>query len=77
VLRAFTAARAVASTMTVRPFLSDPRVLVLPHLADAWAAGLLADLPRGSRDVSRAAALVEAGRSTTARWLAQDRISAG
>jgi predicted acylesterase/phospholipase RssA len=58
VLRAFTAARAVASTATVRPFLGDPRVQVLPHVADAYAAGLLADVPRGSRDLTRAADLV-------------------
>lgn len=77
VLRAFTAARAVASAMTVRPHLADPRVAVLPHVADAWAAGLLAVLPRGPRDVSQAPSLVEAGRRATTHWLARDRITAG
>ncbi|MBW3640761.1 MAG: patatin-like phospholipase family protein, partial [Actinobacteria bacterium] len=70
VLRSFTAARAVASAATVRPFLADQRVEVLPHVADAYAAGLLVDIPRGTRDPSQAAALVSAGRSATLRWLA-------
>lgn len=70
VLRAFTAARAVASAATVRPFLADPRVQVLPHVADAYSAGLLVDIPRGTRDPSQAAALVSAGRVATLRWLA-------
>ena len=74
VLRAFTAARAVASAATVRPFLDDPRVQVLPHVADAYAAGLLADVPRGTRDLSQAGALVSAGRAATLRWLAAPRI---
>jgi predicted acylesterase/phospholipase RssA len=71
VLRAFTAARNVASTVTVRPWLSDPRVRVLPHVADAYSAGLLATIPSGTRDASHAGELVNAGRDTTQRWLAQ------
>ncbi len=62
VLRAFTAARAVANRATVGQALDDPRVVVVPHIADAWAAGLLASVPRGPRDFSGTTALVEAGR---------------
>jgi predicted acylesterase/phospholipase RssA len=39
VLRAFTVARDVANPAAVRRALDDPRVHVLPHVADAWAAG--------------------------------------
>ena len=62
VLRAFTVARAVANRATVGTALDDPRVVVVPHLGDAWAAGLLAEVPRGPRDFSHSAALIEAGR---------------
>lgn len=70
VLRAFTVARAVANRAAVREALDDPRVHVVPHIADAWAAGLLARLPAGPRDASHADELVAAGRDVTARWLA-------
>jgi len=73
VLRAFAAARSVASQATVRPFLGDPRVQVLPHVADAYSAGLLTEVPRGTRDLARADTLVEAGRATTRRWFASPR----
>lgn len=73
VLRAFTAARGVASAATVRPFLHDPRVEVLPHVADAYAAGLLTSLPRGPRDATQADALVDAGLRATALWLAKNQ----
>ena len=69
ILRSFTAARNVASAATVRPYLADPRVQVLPHVADAYAAGLLRDLPSGTRDLSGAAALVAAGAAATRAWL--------
>lgn len=70
VLRAFTVARTVANRSAVRDALDDPRVHVVPHVADAWAAGLLPVLPTGPRDVSRADDLVRAGREVTRRWLA-------
>jgi predicted acylesterase/phospholipase RssA len=69
VLRAFTVARTVANRSAVRDALDDPRVHVAPHVADAWAAGLLPVLPTGPRDVSRADDLVHAGREVTRRWL--------
>lgn len=75
VLRAFTAARAVASLHAVRPHLDDPRVNVLPHVADAWSAGLLADLPRGPRDLSGAQDLVGAGLAAAQAWLQSGRLS--
>ena len=62
VLRAFTVARAVANRATVGAALEDPRVLVVPHIGDAWAAGLLAEVPRGPRDFAQSEALIEAGR---------------
>ncbi|MDX6267704.1 MAG: hypothetical protein QOD70_2444 [Frankiales bacterium] len=62
VLRAFTVARAVANRATVGTALDDPRVLVVPHIADAWNGGLLAAVPRGPRDFSQSGALIEAGR---------------
>ena len=37
-------------------------MLVVPHIADAWAGGLLAAVPRGPRDFSQSGALIEAGR---------------
>lgn len=69
VLRSFTAARAAASEGATRPGLTDPRVHVLPHVADAWSAGLLPQLPRGPRDLSRAGSLVDAGHRAAAAWL--------
>jgi predicted acylesterase/phospholipase RssA len=68
-LRAFAVARAVANRASVGSALSDPRVQVLPHIADAWAAGLLAQLPAGPRDFRDPAGLVRAGRVAAERWL--------
>lgn len=75
VLRAFTAARAVASSHAVRPHLDDPRVHVMPHVADAWSAGLIATLPRGPRDLSGAQDLVGAGLAAAQAWLQAGRLS--
>lgn len=69
VLRSFTVARAAANRAAVAGSMADPRVRVLPHVADAWAAGLLPNLPRGPRDLARTADLVDAGRAATATWL--------
>lgn len=69
VLRSFTVARAVASRAAVERLLHDPRVRVLPHVADAWAHGLLPRLPAGPRDFTATAELVRAGWSATAHWL--------
>ena len=76
VLRAFTVARAAANRASTLPGLDDPRVSVLPHVADAWAAGLLPALPRGPRDVTRTPDLVRAGRAAAAAWLRADRRGA-
>ncbi|MGY1604068.1 patatin-like phospholipase family protein [Geodermatophilus sp. SYSU D00815] len=70
VLRAFTVARAVANRGAVRDALDDPRVHVVPHVADAWVAGVLDVLPAGPRDASRSGDLVRAGREVTRQWLA-------
>ncbi len=69
VLRAFTVARAVANHAAVAGALADPRVLVLPHVADAWAAGLLRGLPQGPRDFAGTPVLLAAGRAATHAWL--------
>jgi predicted acylesterase/phospholipase RssA len=69
VLRAFTVARAVANRSTLLPHLADPRVRVAPHVADAWATGLLPSLPDGPRDFRRTGDLVAAGQRATAQWL--------
>jgi predicted acylesterase/phospholipase RssA len=69
-LQAFTVSRSYANRHAVRAGLADPRVHVLPHVADAWAAGLLEQLPAGPRDVRQAAGLVRAGRLATELWLA-------
>ena len=71
VLRAFTVARAAANRGAVREALDDPRVHVVPHVADAWAVGLLEELPTGPRDVSRSGDLLRAGQAVTERWLAE------
>lgn len=75
VLRAFTAARSAANRSAVRDALDDPRVHVLPHVADAWAAGILADLPAGPRDARLSYELLEAGRAVTERWLVGHPLS--
>jgi predicted acylesterase/phospholipase RssA len=69
-LQAFTVSRSYANRHAVRAGLADPRVRVLPHVADAWAAGMLDRLPTGPRDVTQATALVRAGRLAAAAWLA-------
>jgi predicted acylesterase/phospholipase RssA len=70
VLKAFTVARSFANLAHVAPGLADPRVRVLPHVADAWSAGLLDVLPEGPRDFRRTGMLAEAGADATERWLA-------
>ncbi len=70
VLKAFTVARAAANRASTSNALADPRVQVVPHVADAWAAGLLDELPAGPRDFTRTADLVEAGRAAAQSWLA-------
>lgn len=74
VLRSFTVARAAANRLGVAPLLDDPRVRVGPHVADAWAAGLLPHLPSGPRDFRRTPELVSAGRDATRAWLGADRV---
>ncbi len=69
VLKAFTVARAAANRASVGPALDDPRVHVVPHIADAWAAGMLPRVPAGPRDFRQAAALTRAGQQATAAWL--------
>lgn len=69
VLRAFTVARSVANLAHITPALRDPRVRVLPHIADAWSAGLLDVLPEGPRDFRRTGGLADAGARATAQWL--------
>jgi predicted acylesterase/phospholipase RssA len=68
-LDAFAVARAVANRAGIAQALCDPRVEVLPHVADAWAAGLLENLPSGPRDTSAAGALLAAGWTATRTWL--------
>ena len=69
VLRAFTVARAVANSASTAAGMQDPRVEVVPHVADAYVAGVLDQLPAGPRDFSRTQSLVDAGREATAQWL--------
>jgi hypothetical protein len=69
VLAAFTVARAAANRASLGDALTDPRVCVLPHVADAWAAGLLPTLPTGPRDTSAADSLLAAGWTATRAWL--------
>lgn len=76
VLRSFTVARAVANRAGVAGLVDDPRVHVAPHVADAWAAGLLTQVPAGPRDFRHTPQLVEAGHRATAQWLAA-RVTAG
>jgi hypothetical protein len=72
VLRSFAVARAVANRATVAPLLTDPRVRVIPHVADAWAAGMLRRVPAGPRDFRRTPELVAAGQAAVSGWLASD-----
>lgn len=72
VLRAFTVARSVANHASTAAALDDPRVRVVPHVADAWVAGVLEDLPAGPRDLSRTPELLAAGRTATSLWLERD-----
>jgi predicted acylesterase/phospholipase RssA len=71
VLRSFTVARTVANRAAVEAGLSDPRVIVVPHLADAWAAGWLDAVPRGPRDFTQAPGLVRAGQRAAGHVIAQ------
>lgn len=83
VLRSFTVARDLANRGAVKESLLDRRVQVAPHVADAWAGGLLRDLPRGPRDMSRTRDLLRAGHRATQLWLqsrawiASDPVSNG
>ncbi len=74
VLRAFAVARATANRAGTADALTDPRVRVVPHVADAWAAGLLDDLPAGPRDFSRTRSLVQGGRAAAHGWVAADAL---
>jgi len=74
VLRAFTAARSVANRVEIADSVSDPRVLVMPHIADAWVAGLLDGLPSGPRDFRSAGALADAGHAATSHRLRADAV---
>jgi predicted acylesterase/phospholipase RssA len=75
VLAAFTVARAAANRASIGDALADPRVHVLPHVADAWAAGFLTTLPTGPRDTSAADALIAAGWQASRAWLRAPRLA--
>lgn len=75
VLRSFTVARSVANRAAVQQAIRDPRVRVLPHVADAWSAGYLTSMPTGPRDFGRTTDLVNAGRAATAAWLEAGGLS--
>ena len=68
-LDSFTVARTVANRAELAGALHDPRVIVLPHVADAWAAGFLDRLPAGPRDCSAVSDLLAAGEASTLAWL--------
>ncbi|MBA3799150.1 MAG: patatin-like phospholipase family protein [Geodermatophilaceae bacterium] len=72
VLRAFTAARSVANRVEIADSVSDPRVLVMPHVADAYVAGLLDELPSGPRDFRSARVLADAGHAATRQRLSTE-----
>ena len=74
VLRAFTAARSVANRVEIADSVNDPRVLVMPHVADAWVAGLLDELPSGPRDFRSTRALADAGHAATWQRLGSDAV---
>lgn len=69
VLRAFAVARAAANRASVAAAVADPRVRVLPHVADAWAAGMLPSLPQGPRDFAGTVELLAAGERSAQVWL--------
>lgn len=69
VLQAFAVARGVANRASVQAARNDARIRIVPHVNDAWAAGLITDVGQGPRDLRQAAALVSAGRAATAQWL--------
>lgn len=70
-LVAFAIARAEANRGLLAHALTDPRVQVLPHVADAWTAGMLRALPAGPRDTSRVGELLAAGHAATESWLTE------
>jgi len=70
VLDSFTVSRAAANRSAVAPYVDDPRVHVVPHVADAWAARILEKLPAGPRDTSAVSELLGAGYVATRTWLA-------
>jgi predicted acylesterase/phospholipase RssA len=76
VLESFTVARAMANVAEIGDSLADPRVRVVPHLADAWLAGHLVRLPAGPRDCSMVDDLLAAGYAATAAWLADADLGA-
>lgn len=71
VLQAFAVARGVANRASVAAARHDPRIRMVPHVNDAWAAGLVTDVGSGPRDLRQAAALVTAGRAATTQWLSR------
>jgi len=71
VLQAFAVARGVANRASVAAAKGDPRVRIVPHVTDAWAAGLVGDVGSGPRDLRQAAALVTSGRAATSAWLSR------
>lgn len=76
VLESFTVARAAANVAEVGDSLDDPRVQVVPHIADAWLAGDLRRLPAGPRDCSVVNDLLAAGHRATSSWLTDTRLEA-
>jgi predicted acylesterase/phospholipase RssA len=68
-LDAFAVARSVANRGELAGALDDTRVVVLPHVADAWAAGFVDRLPNGPRDCSAVTDLLAAGEGATLAWL--------
>jgi hypothetical protein len=69
VLDSFAVARTGANVAAVGQSLTDARVHVAPHIADAWAAGFLGRVPASPRDCSAVDELLAAGRLATAAWL--------
>lgn len=75
-LESFTVARAAANVAEIGDSLTDPRVHVVPHIADAWVAGHLTRLPAGPRDCSVVDELLAAGYAATDAWLAEADLGA-